>query len=243
MTRSGIGHGWVLLRRDPRRRFLVRAALVVLWLSSLYLAAEAGRRLWPPAGSGVEEELRRLRAAVAERDERIDRLENRLRLAERGEEVARGALSRLQGLLAEREAEVAGLRADLAFFERLTAPEGERRGMAIHGLVLRPSGGASYLVRFALAQNLETARPVRGRVWLEVEGLAGEQRRRLGWAALRRDPKAVPLSYAFRYFQQFEEDIVLPPRFRPLRLIVRWSPEGGREAEESFAWERLVQSS
>lgn len=243
MTRSGIGHGWVLLRHDPRRRLLVRIAWVLVWLLGVYLAAEVGRRWWPLAEGDLGEELRRLRAAVAERDERIDRLEARLRLAERGEEVARGALARLQGLLAEREAEVASLRADLAFFERLTAPEGERRGMAIHGLVLRPRAGGGFLVRFALAQNLETARPVRGKVWLEVEGLAEAQRRRLGWSTLRGDPKAAPLDYAFRYFQQFEEDIALPPRFRPLRLIVRWSPEGGREGEESYAWEKLVQSS
>ncbi len=64
-----------------------------------------------------------------------------------------------------------------------------------------------------------------------------------GLGRARRDPNASPLPYAFRYFQQFEEDIVLPPRFLPLRLIVRWSPEGGREAEESFAWEKLLQSS
>lgn len=243
MRRFGIGHGWILQRHDPRRRLLIRGGLLLLWLFSLYLGVEAGRRWWPAEGGDVQEELRRLRALVAERDERIDRLESRLRLAERGEEIARGAVARLQGLLAEREGEIAGLRADLAFFERLTAPEGERRGMAIHGLVLRPRGGDRFQVRFALAQNLETARAVRGRVWLEVEGMAEQQRRRLGWAALRRDPNASPLPYAFRYFQQFEEDIVLPPRFLPLRLIVRWSPEGGREAEESFAWEKLLQSS
>lgn len=243
MTRSGIGQGWILLRDDPKRRLRRRVAFVVLWLLSLLLAAEAGRRLWPPATGELGAELHRLRAAVAESGERIEQLESRLRLAERGEEVARGALARLQGLLAQREAEVAALRADLAFFERLTAAEGERRGMSIHGLVLRPRGGDIYQVRFALAQNLETARPVRGRVWLEVEGMSDEKRRRLGWTVLRKDPAAVPLSYAFRYFQQFEEDITLPPRFRPLRLIVRWSPEGGREAEESYPWERLVQSS
>ncbi|MDW8480283.1 MAG: hypothetical protein RML12_11420 [Xanthomonadales bacterium] len=71
---------------------------------------------------------------AAESQAQLERLATRLRQAERGEDVARGAIARLQGLLGEQQAEIARLRADLAFFERLTAPEGERRGMAIHGL-------------------------------------------------------------------------------------------------------------
>ncbi|MCA1714848.1 MAG: hypothetical protein LC715_06995 [Gammaproteobacteria bacterium] len=44
------------------------------------------------------------------------------------------------------------------------------------------------------------------------------------------------MAYSFKYFQQVEGDLVLPPGMKPLRVTVRLLPAGGAAVEESFAW-------
>jgi len=42
--------------------------------------------------------------------------------------------------------------------------------------------------------------------------------------------------YSFKYFQQVEGDLLLPPGFKPVRVIARVVPQGGAAVEQSFPW-------
>jgi hypothetical protein len=52
----------------------------------------------------------------------------------RSDQISRDANRDLQGSLAERDEEIAGLRADVAFYERLVGATAQRRGLAVHAL-------------------------------------------------------------------------------------------------------------
>ena len=60
--------------------------------------------------------------------------------------------------------------------------------------------------------------------------------RKLAWSDLRRQPKAPPVAYSFKYFQQVEGDVFLPAGFSPVRVEVRLQPRSGGSVSESFTW-------
>jgi hypothetical protein len=59
---------------------------------------------------------------------------------------------------------------------------------------------------------------------------------KLDWAQLRQQPAPAPLEYSFKYFQQVEGDVLLPPGLQPVRVVARLQPQGGAVVEQSFTW-------
>ena len=71
---------------------------------------------------------------------------------------------------------------------------------------------------------------------LAVEGSVGGRMQKAAWATLRQQAGAAGLPYSFKYFQQVEGDLLLPPGMKPVRVVVRLQPASGAAVEQSFAW-------
>ena len=69
----------------------------------------------------------------------IDVLEQRSATLSRSDQISREANRDLQGALAERDEEVAGLRADVAFYERFVGATAQRRGLSLHVAAEEPA--------------------------------------------------------------------------------------------------------
>lgn len=154
----------------------------------------------------------------------------------RSDQVSRGANTRLQSLLAEREEEIAGLKADVDFYERLVGATSQRRGLSVHALRMRAQQGGAWHFNAVLTQNLNRGSVSAGQLTLAVEGSQGGQLRRLDWNALRQQPRAPGIDYSFRYFQEVEGDVFLPAGFTPVRVIARLQPRRGAAVEHSVTW-------
>lgn len=183
----------------------------------------------------------RARAAALERETRaqqaqIEELKQQLATLSRSDQISREANRELQGTLAERDEEIAGLRADIAFYERLVGATGQRRGLTVHSLRLQPQGDSAWHFTATLTQNLNRGGVSKGRVMLAVEGTQDGRLRQLDWASLRQQLEAPGVPYSFKYFQQVQGDIVLPPGLTPVRVTVRLLPQGGAPLEQSFTW-------
>src|SRR3546814_8764360 len=68
----------------------------------------------------------------------VEALEQQVATLKRSDQISRDANRDLQGTLAERDEEIAGLRADVAFYERFVGATGQRRGLTVHQLHLQP---------------------------------------------------------------------------------------------------------
>lgn len=154
----------------------------------------------------------------------------------RSDQVSREANTRLQGLLAEREEEIAGLRADVDFYERLVGATSQRRGLSVHALRMQRQQNGAYHFNAVLTQNLNRGSVSSGQLKLSIEGSQGGQLRRLDWTALRQQPGAPGVDYSFRYFQEVEGDVFLPAGFTPVRVIARLQPRRGTAVEHSVTW-------
>ncbi|WP_454828734.1 DUF6776 family protein [Pseudoxanthomonas wuyuanensis] len=175
-------------------------------------------------------------AQVRAQQQQIDELEQRAATLARSDQISRDANRDLQGALAERDEEIAGLRADVAFYERFVGATAQRRGLAVHELKLQAQTEQAWHFTATLTQNLNRGAVNAGRLLVSVEGTRGGKLQKLGWSDLRQQDNAPGVMYSFKYFQQVEGDLVLPPDFQPVRVIAQLVPQSGPAVEQSFSW-------
>ena len=188
--------------------------------------------LWQVVGGGG--------AGGGDSHARIEALEQQVATLTRSDQISREANRDLQGTLAERDEEIAALRADVAFYERFVGSTAQRRGLTVHQLSLSPRGGHAWHYTATLTQNLNRGAVSSGRLTLSVEGTRDGRLEQLDWAQLRQDPEAAGVDYSFKYFQQLEGEIVLPPGFEPLRVRVRLAPSSGPVVEQTLPWPEVA---
>ncbi len=225
---------FVIVPHRPRIRIWV-LVLVLLWAGSLIAT-------WRLSGDYAAPSMQRLRIEQASlREERndlrteLDQLRAELSLAQRSEQVTRGASQALQATLTEKEQEIAALRADVGFYERLVSGSAQRQGLTVHSLRMEAEAGGGVRYAITLTQSLKKGGLTRGEVSLVIEGAQEGRLTELDWASLRQDANAAPQNFEFRYFQQIEGIIMLPAAFVPqrVRVVVR---ADGQQTERVYPW-------
>lgn len=222
------GHSWRL--RRPSRAVTVTVALAVAF--GLWGAWQA----FATDGARTRSELSRARETARLQARELEHLRQRVATLERSDQISRDANRDLQSTLAARDEEIAGLRSDVAFYERLVGATSQRRGLSVHALRMQPQQGGAWHFTSTLTQNLNRGAISSGRLQLSVEGTRGGRLQRLDWSDLRQQPEAAGVEYSFRYFQQVEGDVVLPDGFAPVRVTARLVPRSGAPVEQSFTW-------
>jgi hypothetical protein len=222
-------------RRPPWRRRLLPFAVGALWLGSLYATWQwAGRDAVPGLGdasrraAAAERTMGELRAQLADLGQREATLA-------RSDQISRQANRELQDTLAQRDEEIAGLRTDVAFYERLVGPTAKRQGLNVFSSEFASAGGNAWKYRIVLTQNLNRGAISAGGMRFVVEGTQNGKLAVLDWSQLHQKPNAPEQPYSFRYFQQLEGSVMLPSGFVPQRVKVSLS--GGDVAiERDFDW-------
>ena len=216
----------------PPPRF--RRGPVIAGIAVAIALVLGGWGLWRvlAGGAGDEATPAQLRAQLR----RIESLEQQVATLSRSDQISRDANRDLQATLSERDEEIAGLRADVAFYERFVGATAQRRGLSVHELTLQPQDEQAWHFTATLTQNLNRGAVNAGRLLVSVEGTEAGKLRRLAWSDLRQQPNAPGVPYSFKYFQQVEGDLLLPPGFKPVRVIARVVPQGGAAVEQSFPW-------
>jgi hypothetical protein len=176
------------------------------------------------------------RLQLAAQRDRIAALEQQVATLSRSDQVSREANRDLQGTLAERDEEIAGLRADVAFYERFVGSTAQRHGLAVHQLHLQAQQGGAWHFTATLTRNAGRGEVNAGHLTLTVEGSRNGRMEELAWEVLRQQPDAPGLPYSFKYFQQVEGDIIVPAGLQPVRVVVGLDPDQGDEVEQSFTW-------
>lgn len=213
-----------------------RMALAALVAAALLLGLWGAWRSFAPQPANAREQLR-------EQARRLESLEQQNATLARSDQISRQANADLQATLAERDEEIAGLRADVAFYERFVGATGQRHGLAVHDLRMQAQDDPQLWHFVAtLTQNLNRGAVSSGRLQLALEVTDGRNMRRLDWNVLRQQAGAAEIAYSFKYFQQVEGDIVLPRGVTPVRVIARLLPASGPAVEQSFTWSAIAAS-
>lgn len=220
-------------RRIPDRTF--RILLAVAWLASLVVVALVSTRLAAPGLANVRDGARTAQRDAEQRQRQLEELGQRVITLERSDQISRAANIELQASLAERDEEIAGLRADVAFYERLVGSTSQRKGLNTHSVEFSPEAAGSWHYTVVLTQNLNRGAISQGQMRFSVEGVKDGKLTTVGWDELHQRQGVAGQAYSFRYFQQLEGSIMLPADFTPQRVRVSLSGSGGN-ASQVFDW-------
>ena len=185
---------------------------------------------------------------TADRDavqQQLESTRQQLALAQRGDQVTRGANDQLRGEFVALQDELVALRADIEFYQRLLGAAGAGNGLAVHGLRLEHTASPLvYRFELTLSQNLKKAQIVAGRAELSIDGLEGNRARTLDVSSMDLAGADGKLGFEFKYFQLLRGSFALPEGFMAervrVRLVVR---RGGADKPlwREFNWSELVE--
>jgi hypothetical protein len=211
----------------------------MLGAAILYAAFEFGRY---DAGFRVVDSVRGALAASS----RIRSLEaenaNQRRQIE-AEEVARRVdregYGQVQRSLGDMQSQIARLNQDLSFYRGLVQPDSLIHVKVQQMQIVPDTAPGKFNLKFVLIQTGKPNKEVAGSAALTLEGLQQGKPANLTFAQVSPN-RRVSLAYSFKYFQQYDEPIVLPPGFEPTRVGVEIrSGKGagtGNGFRQAFVW-------
>jgi hypothetical protein len=219
---------FVIVPNRPRARAWVVVA-VLGWALSVVAAWVVATRIAAPPPSGASAIDGR---KFASQNEELVELRQRVTTLRRSDQISRNANVELQSTLAEREEEISGLRADVAFYERLVGSTGQRRGLNAHEIAFAPEAAGTWHYTITLTQNLNRGAISKGNMRFAVEGVRAGKLASIKWDELVQKPGAPGQPFSFRYFQQLEGSVMLPAGFTPQRVRVQLNGGG----DQVFDW-------
>jgi hypothetical protein len=210
----------VVQRGSRVRRILVGLATLLVAVFGLYVIYELGRYNAGYDRQAVAQQRTELEVKIEHLEK--DNRELRTRLAEL--DTIRLGRSREQAEVArsmgDLQAQVAKQSQELAFYRGVVAQGAASLGVKIEDLRITAAAQAgSYVVHMALVRSGRADALVAGNVQLSVDGELAGGEKTLDLATLT-GGRQQSLRYDFRYFQDFEQDLALPPGFKPAHLVV-----------------------
>ena len=207
---------------------------LVAWLLSLLLVGWGVHAL---GGGDPGDRLRATEKALKEAQARVDQLTRQQATAQASDRVSRAALADVQASLAEREEEIAGLRADVAFYERLVGATSQRKGLNTHSVEFAQEAAGSWHYTVVVTQNLNRGAISQGQMRFSLQGVKDGKLTTVSWDELHQRQGAPGQAYSFRYFQQLSGSVMLPEGFTPQRVRVSLSGSGSTNTQD-FDWKR-----
>jgi hypothetical protein len=207
----------------------------VAWLASLGLAWWLASRHAAPTLRTVSTELHDRSAELDQQQADLKDLRQQVATLRRSDQISRNANLDLQSTLADREEQISGLRADVDFYERLVGSTGQRQGLRVHEASFAPEAGGTWHYTVTLTQNLNRGAISKGQMRFVVDGVRAGKLVSVKWDELLQQPNAPGKPFSFRYFQQLDDSVMLPPGFTPQRVRVSLSGSGSA-VDQSFPW-------
>ena len=221
------------------RTLLFRGLLVIIVVVSGYLVFEYGRI---SAGYDVldaAEQRSALESHIDELNARIAELEQEVALLETHREIDREAYREVEGSLLELQEKIQEQQDAIAFYRGIVSPADGKPGLRVHDFRLtRGAEEREFRLRLVLVQAMKHDRKVTGEVAVTVEGSEAGAAKSYTLAELLPEDADRGWPFSFRYFQDFDRQLVLPDGFTPerVRVEVRSRTKAISSIEEDFAW-------
>src|ERR1700726_4437224 len=215
----------------PRRRAVLLGLAVLLALGVLYAAFELGRH---DAGFRVVDSVRGALSASArirDLEKENERQRTQLEAAEVARRVDREGYKQVERSLGDMQSQIARLNQDLSFYRGLVQPDSLVHVKVQQMQIVPEAAAGQFRLKFVLMQTGKPAASVTGNATATIDGLLGGKPVSLSYAQVSTTQRA-SLSYSFRYFQDYDEPVQLPPGFEPTRIGVEI--HSGRDAAHAF---------
>ncbi len=218
---------------------MVRGFLALLAIVTAYLVFEYGRIRAGYDVVDAAEERAALEQHIDGLNNEIVELQQEVALLETHRGIDREAYKEVEASLASLQAKIQEQQDAIAFYRGIVSPADGKPGLRVQDLKLtRGAAEREFNLRLVLVQAMKHDRKVSGNVALTVEGSEGGQAKTYALAELLPPDADRAWPFSFRYFQDFDRQLVLPDGFTPerIRVEVRSKTRSISSIEESFAW-------
>lgn len=209
--------------------------IAIVWVASLGVMWWVATRNAAPRLEEAEAALQQAIRSQAQQRRQIEQLQQRQVNLAMSDKISRAANTEVQASLAQRDEQIAALRADVAFYERLVGSTAQRKGLNAHSVQFTAEAGGIWSYSVVLTQNLNRGAISQGQLRLAVEGVRAGKLVTVSWNELLQKPDAPGQPYSFRYFQQLHGSVILPKDFTPQRVEVSLSGDGA-SVHQTFDW-------
>jgi hypothetical protein len=232
--------GQFIVRYRPpwQRRLLVVIAIAAVALL-LYVMYEWGRFEGGYSKFAEIQRRRELTAQIAALDTANEKLRADMAAAQLARDVDRKAYADVETSLSDLQAQVLKHREELTFYRGIVSPEDGIGGLRVQRFHVLPGAAEhQYRLQLVLVQSMRQDAAAAGSVGIQVEGVRDNKPEQLSLSLLGGATRADGLvAFQFRYFQELEQDIVLPPDFEPRAVTVEVRSGRLAPVRESFPWQ------
>jgi len=172
-------------------------------------------------------------------DDEIISLRQDVARLEKHEEIDREAYKLVEGSLTSLQAKIQEQRDAIAFYRGIVSPSDGKSGLRVQDLKLtRGKAEREFNLRLVLVQAKQHDRKVSGDVNLSVQGNQDGIETSYTFTQLIPADADKKWAFSFRYFQDFDRQLVLPDGFTPerIRVEVRSKTRSIASIEESYTW-------
>lgn len=229
MRRQGVASSWVL-----------RGGIALAVLVSAYLIFELGRI---QADYNIVEAAADRRAyenRIAELEDEVLALNEQVALLETHRDIDREAYRQVEANLGKLQRKIQEQRDAIAFYRGIVSPADGGRGLRVQELKLRKGNEeGQYFVRLVLVQALQHDRSVKGDVEFSLEGDQDGELMTYSLEQLVPADEDSAWPFSFRYFQDFDRQLILPEGFQPekVHIEVRSRTKSVASVTQSFLWQ------
>jgi Family of unknown function (DUF6776) len=212
----------------------------VMMLGGLLLAVGAGiggywigrNQLVSVASSVVDD------AGEVSTAQRIVELERKLADVQLSQVVDGDANESLRQTIKSLRDELSASQDEVLFYRQLMAPSEAQRGLRVEKLELAPGAVPTEVkYRLLLTQVADKNNWATGTVTVDVVGTSGDEQVVLPLTELT-PVESYPLTFKFRYFQDFTGTLTIPEGLKPEQVVVAAAMSGkdGKRVQKTFSW-------
>ena len=225
----GLGRNWVQ-----------KVTVAVALLFGAYLIFEFGRI---QANYNIVDATTARQALVIESkglEDEIVALKQEIALLETHRDIDREAYQVVEANLGDLQRKIQEQREAIAFYRGIVSPADGGRGLRVQDLKLtKGKDEGQYHVRLVLVQVMQHDRSVKGEVDFSIEGAQDGVNMTYALEQLLPTDADSNWAFSFRYFQDFDRELVLPAGFTPERVNIEVisRTKSIASVKQSFLWQ------
>lgn len=227
-------------RQELASSWMLRVGIALAVAVAVYLVFEFGRIQADYNIVEVAAERRAYENRIEELENEILALREQVALLETHRDIDREAYQEVEANLGELQRKIQEQRDAIAFYRGIISPADGGRGLRVQELKLRKgSEEGQYFVRLVLVQAMQHDRSVKGNVEFSLEGDQDGELTTYTLDQLVPAEEDSDWPFSFRYFQDFDRQLILPEGFQPekVHIEVRSRTKSVASVTQSFLWQ------
>ena len=217
----------------------MRTAVAVALLVGGYLTFEFGRIQADYNVVDAAQERHDDENRIAELEKQISTLKQEISLLETHRNIDREAYKDVEKSLSNLQEKIQEQGDAIAFYRGIISPADGQRGLRVQDLRLsKGKDEGQYHVKLVLVQVMQHDRSVKGEVNFSLEGAQDGVATTYNLEQLVPADEASNWPFSFRYFQNFDRQLILPEGFLPERINieVHSRTKSIASVKQSFLW-------